>query len=194
MADAKKPTTISTTKLKDLYNSKFRQELLKELGLTNINTVPKLDKIVINVGTGHSKDDKKAVETAVNTVRKVTGQQPIKTVAKKSIAAFKLREGSEVGLMVTLIGNRMYEFLERLITLILPRLIDFHGVSLKSFDNQGNYSVGLKDQSVFPELSYEETANLHGLQVTFVIKNTKDAEQSKALLAKFGMPFERKEG
>jgi large subunit ribosomal protein L5 len=195
MAKTTSTTPVSTTKLKDMYMHTFRAELQKELGLKNIHTVPQLEKIVVNVGTGQSKDDKKAVDAAINTLRKITGQQPVTTIAKKSIAAFKLRRGSEVGLKVTLRGDLMYEFLERLIGLVLPRLRDFHGVSLSAFDKQGNFSLGLKDQSVFPELSFEETTTLHGLQVIFVIKNAADASQGQALLIKFGMPFElRKEG
>ena len=195
MAKTTPATTITTTRLKDMYRQTFRAELQKELGLTNLHTVPSLEKIVVNVGTGQIKDDKKALDTAINTLRKITGQQPIKTIAKKSIAAFKLRRGSEVGLKVTLRGDLMYEFLERFISLILPRLRDFHGVSLNGFDKHGNYSLGLQEQSVFPELSFDEVSTLHGIQIVFVIKNAKDASQGQALLAKFGMPFEaRKEG
>jgi large subunit ribosomal protein L5 len=182
--------TMTTVRLKNLYNSTIRDELQKELKLTNRNTVPKLEKIVINVGIGKAKDDKKTIDAAINTLRKVTGQQPVETAAKKSIAAFKLREGNKVGLKVTLRGDRMYEFTERLITLVLPRVRDFHGVPLGAFDKQGNYSLGIKDQSVFPELSFEETTTLHGMQINFVINNTNGASQSMALLTKFGMPFE----
>jgi large subunit ribosomal protein L5 len=126
----------------------------------------------------------------MNTLRKITGQQPIETIAKKSIAAFKLREGNKIGLKVTLRGDKMYEFLDRLITVVLPRLRDFHGVSNKAFDRQGNFSLGLTDQSVFPELSFEETTTAHGLQAVFTIKCHKP-EHAKALLQKFGMPFEK---
>ena len=185
--------TIDTIRLKDLYFKQYRQELQKELGISNINAVPQIEKIVLNIGTGKFKDDKKAIELATNTLRKITGQQPIKTFAKKSIAAFKLREGNEIGLKVTLRDKFMYEFLDRVINLILPRLRDFHGVPLKSFDKQGNYSLGLSDQSVFPELSFEETAVIHGLQISIIVKNSNDVNNSYALLSKFGMPFERKE-
>jgi large subunit ribosomal protein L5 len=122
----------------------------------------------------------------------VTGQEPIQTIAKKSIAGFKLRDGNKIGLKVTLRGNKMYEFLDRLITIVLPRLRDFRGVSLKAFDKQGNYSLGLTDQSVFPELTFEETTTAHGLQAVFTIK-AQSPEHAQALLAKFGMPFEKKE-
>jgi large subunit ribosomal protein L5 len=195
MATTKPAKPIVTNSLKQLYVTQYRQELLKELDLSNLHTVPRIDKIVLNIGTGKAKDDKKFIDTATNTLRKITGQQPIKTLSKKSIAAFKLRAGSEVGLKVTLRDDRMYEFLERLINIILPRLRDFHGVPLSAFDKQGNYSLGLKEQSVFPELSFEETTTLHGLQVNIAIRNTTGPEQSQALLIKFGMPFEsRKEG
>jgi len=190
MANAK-TNVASTTRFKELYNSTYRQELLKELKLANANQVPKMDKIVINVGLGKAKDDKKMTEVANNTIRKITGLQPIETTAKKSIAAFKLREGNKIGLKVTLRGDKMYEFMDRVITLVLPRLRDFHGVSASAFDRQGNYSLGLKDQSVFPELSFEETTTLHGMQINFVVCNVTDASQSRALLEKFGMPFEK---
>src|SRR5579871_3149482 len=132
------------------YSDQIAGELKKELELKNINQVPKLEKIVINIGLGRAKDDKKINDTAVNTLRKITGQQPVQTIAKKSVAGFKLREGNVIGLKVTLRGERMYEFLDRLIAVVLPRLRDFHGVNQKSFDKSGNYSLGLIDQSVFP--------------------------------------------
>ncbi len=172
------------------YNTSIAKDLLKELGLKNFHQAPKLEKVVVNIGLGRAKDDKKILEVATNTLRKITGQQPVETIAKNSIAGFKLREGNKVGLKVTLRGDRMYEFTDRIITLVLPRLRDFHGVSAKAFDQQGNYSLGLIDQSVFPELSFEETTNVHGLQVVFVI-NSEEKAHSRALLEKFGMPFEK---
>ena len=183
-------TSSTHARLRTAYNTKFVAELEKELGLKNVNQVPKLEKIVINVGLGRAKDDKKVIETAKNTLRKITGQEPVETIAKNSIAGFKLREGNVIGVKVTLRGDRMYEFLDRMITVVLPRLRDFHGVSAKAFDGQGNYSIGFTDQSVFPELSFEETTNPHGLQVVIVI-NSKDKAHSRALLEKFGMPFEK---
>lgn len=177
-------------RLKMLYNSKYSTELMKELGLKNINEVPRLGKIVINVGLGRAKDDKRLLEVGANTLRKITGQQPVDTVARMSIASFKLREGNKIGLKVTLRGERMYEFADRFINIVLPRLRDFHGVSAGSFDKHGNYSVGLADQSVFPELTYEETATPHGLQVVFNI-NAKQPEHARVLLEKLGLPFER---
>ncbi|HVO86527.1 MAG TPA: 50S ribosomal protein L5 [Candidatus Binatia bacterium] len=177
-------------RLKQLYNDKWTPELKTELKLSNVNEVPRLEKIVVNSGLGRAKDDKKLIEIASNTLRKITGQQPVPTVAKQSIASFKLREGSNIGIKLTLRGDRMYEFADRLINIVLPRLRDFHGVPVKAFDKQGNYTLGLTDQSVFPELSYEDTATAHGLQVIFVIK-AGNPEQSRALLEKFGLPFEK---
>jgi large subunit ribosomal protein L5 len=183
-------TTPSTVRLKDMYNSKYAAELAKELGLKNFHEVPKLHKIVLNIGLGRSQGDKKMMEVATNTLRKITGQQPVQTTAKLSIAGFKLREGTKIGLKVTLRGDRMYEFLDRLIAIVLPRVRDFHGVKAKAFDPKGNYSLGLPDQSVFPELTFEETTTLHGLQIVMVIDNG-SKEHSRALLTKFGMPFEK---
>lgn len=188
---AQKTATGSVARLKQQYNDSFRAELAKELDL-NINEVPKLRKVSVNVGLGKAKDDKKLIEIANNTITKITGQTPVPTTARLSIATFKLREGNKIGTMVTLRGNKMYEFADRVINIVMPRLRDFHGVSNKSFDAQGNYSIGFKDQSVFPELTFEETSTPHGLQVNFVI-DAKEPAHAKALLEKFGMPF-MKEG
>jgi len=187
---AAKTTAKYVARLQNDYNTKFVAELQKELGLDNVHQVPRLEKIVVNVGLGRAKDDKKTIEAAKNTLRKITGQEPVETVAKNSIAGFKLREGNMIGLKLTLRGERMYEFMDRLINIVLPRLRDFHGVSAKAFDKQGNYSIGMTDQSVFPELTFEETTTPHGLQAVFVVKS-QDREQSRALLSKFGMPFEK---
>lgn len=190
---AKPPKQTGTAaRLRVQYNDALAKELLSELKLKNPHEVPRLEKVVINVGLGKAKDDKKILEVATNTLRKITGQQPVRTVAKNSIAGFKLREGNIIGLKATLRGDRMYEFTDRVITLVLPRLRDFHGVSTKAFDKQGNYSLGFTDQSVFPELSFEETTTAHGLQVIFVI-NAKQKEHARALLEKFGMPFQKGE-
>lgn len=185
---SKAPAT--TARLRANYNATWAKELQKELSLKNPHQVPKLEKIVLNVGLGKAKDDKKVIEAATNTLRKITGQQPVQTIAKKSIAGFKLREGNMIGLKVTLRGDRAYEFADRIISVVLPRLRDFHGVSNKAFDAQGNYSLGLTDQSVFPELSFDETTTAHGLQAVFVI-NCEQKAHAKALLEKFGMPFEK---
>jgi len=187
---AVKAKTAYTPRLKAIYNAQLVGELKDELKLDNVMDVPRLEKIVLNVGLGKAKDEKRLLEVAANTLAKITGQKPIETIAKQSIASFKLREGSKIGLKVTLRGDRMYEFADRFINIVLPRLRDFHGVSAKSFDKQGNYNVGLGDQSVFPELSYEETATPHGIQITFAIKNN-NPEHSRILLQKLGMPFEK---
>jgi len=188
---AKTAKSVDTgARLRLQYDTALAKELQKELGLKNPHQAPKLEKIVLNIGLGKAKDEKKVMEVATNTLRKITGQQPIETLAKNSIAGFKLREGNKIGLKVTLRGERMYEFLDRVINVVLPRLRDFHGVSAKAFDRQGNYSLGFIDQSVFPELSFEETTTAHGLQVVFVI-NCKQKEHARSLLEKFGMPFEK---
>ena len=187
---ATKKSTDTGARLRAQYNTTLTKELQKDLDLKNIHQVPKLEKIVLNIGLGKANGDKKMMEVSTNTLRKITGQQPIQTIAKNSIAGFKLREGNKIGLKVTLRGERMYEFTDRLINVVLPRLRDFHGVSAKAFDKQGNYSIGFVDQSVFPELSFEETTTPHGLQVVFVI-NCEQKEHARALLEKFGMPFEK---
>jgi large subunit ribosomal protein L5 len=189
-ASSKKAVSTSA-RLKKQYNEVYRAELASELGI-NVNEVPKLRKISVNVGLGKAKDDKKLLEIAANTLSKITGQQPVPTTSRLSIATFKLREGNKIGMMVTLRGETMYEFMDRVINIVLPRLRDFHGVSNKSFDGQGNFSIGFRDQSVFPELTFEETTTPHGLQINFVI-DARDTAHAKALLEKFGMPF-MKEG
>ncbi len=185
-------STNVPARLKTQYLEKLRTELVAELGLKSVSEAPKLTKIVVNVGLGKAKDEKKLLEIANNTLSKITGQKPIERASRMSIATFKLREGSKIGTMVTLRGDRMYEFTDRVINIVLPRLRDFHGVSNKSFDAQGNYSLGFHDQTVFPELTFEETATPHGLQINFVIE-AKEKAHAQALLAKFGMPF-MKEG
>ncbi len=185
-----KVATSYRPKLMSLYNDSIKKQLKDELGLPNIHMVPKLEKIVINVGLGRAKDDKKILETATNTLAKVTGQKPIQTTAKKSIASFKLREGNKIGLKVTLRGERMYEFADRLINIVLPRIRDFHGTNASAFDKSGNYSLGLSDQSIFAELKYEETTPSHGMQAIFVI-NGRGPNDSKLLLEKLGMPFKK---
>ncbi len=186
----KSAASATAARLKTLYNTEYAKDLLKELKLKNVHEVPKLEKITVNVGLGRAKDDKKLIEIAAKTLTKITGQHPVETVAKQSIASFKLREGNKIGLKVTLRGDRMYEFMDRLINIVLPRLRDFHGVNAKAFDRQGNYALGLTEQSVFPELTFEETTTPHGLQVIFTIKSA-EPEHARALLSKFGMPFEK---
>jgi large subunit ribosomal protein L5 len=189
-AKAADKKAVTTARLREGYNTTWAKELQKELELKNAHQVPRLEKITINIGLGKAKDDKKMFEAATNTLNKITGQKPIETIAKKSIASFKLREGNKIGLKVTLRGDKMYEFLDRLITIVLPRLRDFHGVSNKAFDKQGNYALGLTDQSVFPELTFDETTTAHGLQVVMTIRCVETAH-AKRLLEKFGLPFEK---
>jgi len=190
-----KTTITSTTpRLKALYKEKFVKELQAELKLGNIHQVPKLEKIVISAGIGKNKDDKHFYEVVRNTITKITGQAPVDRMAKKSIATFKIRAGlNRIGLSVTLRGSRMYEFLDRFTNISLPRVRDFHGISAKSFDKSGNYSIGIVEQSIFPELTFEETQVQHGLQITFVISGG-NAAYSRALLEKFGLPFEKQGG
>jgi len=190
-----KSAAISTApRLKALYSTQYSKELQAELGLENIHQVPKLEKIVVSVGIGKNKDDKRHYEVVRNTVTKITGQYPVDRMAKKSIAGFKIRAGmNRVGLSVTLRDARMYEFLDRLVNVALPRVRDFHGVGAKGFDKAGNYNLGIIEQSIFPELTFEETQLLHGMQITFVIGNG-SKENSRALLEKFGVPFEKEGG
>ena len=190
-----KAETTYTPRLKALYDTTYKKELQAELELDNVHQVPKLEKITVSVGVGKSKDDKRHQETVKNTLTKITGQAPVSILAKKSIAGFKIRAGmgSPVGQSVTLRGAQMYEFLDRLANVALPRVRDFHGVKPKAFDKGGNYSLGITEQSIFPELTFEETQVAHGLQVTFVIKN-EDKAHSRALLEKFGIPFEKEGG
>jgi large subunit ribosomal protein L5 len=180
-----------TARLKALYNTELVPRLQKELELANVHQVPRLEKIVLNVGLGKHKDDKSYHEMVVNTLRKITGQQPVDRMAKKSIATFKIRRGmNRIGVSVTLRDGRMYEFMDRLVNVVLPRVRDFHGVSAKAFDREGNYSLGMTDQSVFPELGFEDTTTTHGLQINFVIKAQEKAH-ARALLQGFGLPFEK---
>lgn len=183
-----------TPRLKELYNKELKAKLQKELGLKNINQVPKLEKVVVSCGVGKKREDKRFTETVQLTLAKITGQATTSRLAKKSIATFKIRKGmgAPVGYLTTLRNDKMYEFVDRLINIALPHVRDFHGVSRKAFDNQGNYSIGLTEQTVFPEITFEDAAVLHGLEVTFIIKNG-SKEGSIKLLESFGMPF-KKEG
>ena len=188
-----KTTTATAPRLKALYTTQYVKELQTELGLDNVHQVPKLEKIVVSVGIGKNKDDKRHYEAVKNTLTKVTGQAPVDRMAKKSIAGFKIRAGmNRVGINVTLRGARMYEFLDRFANVTLPRVRDFHGIGTK-FDRGGNYNLGITDQSIFPELSFEETQLVHGMQITFAIKEG-DKVKSRALLEKFGLPFEKEGG
>jgi large subunit ribosomal protein L5 len=172
--------------------SKFEKEvapaLLKELELKNTMAVPRLNKIVVNMGMGEATQNSKVMDPAVNELGQITGQKPIITKAKKSIAAFKVREGQAIGTMVTLRGDRMYEFFDRLVNIVLPRVRDFRGVSTKSFDGRGNYTLGLHDQLIFPEISYEKVDKQKGMNVTIVTTAAND-NQARTLLKHLGMPF-----
>jgi large subunit ribosomal protein L5 len=172
--------------------SKFEKEvapaLLKELELNNAMAVPRLNKIVVNMGMGEATQNSKILDPAVNELGQITGQKPIVTKAKKSIAAFKVREGQAIGTMVTLRGDRMYEFFDRLVNIVLPRVRDFKGVSTKSFDGRGNYTLGLHDQLIFPEISYEKVDKMKGMNVTIVTTAASD-NQARTLLKHLGMPF-----
>jgi large subunit ribosomal protein L5 len=188
---SKDTSAVTAPRLKILYSDTVARQLTEDLSLKNVHQAPKLEKIVINVGLGKSKDDKRMFEIVRTTLRKITGQQPVEVIAKKSIASFKIRAGmNTIGMKVTLRGDRMYEFLDRLTNVVLPRVRDFHGISAKAFDPQGNYSLGLSEQSVFPELTFEDIAQLHGLQINFTIVNS-NPEHSRVLLERFGLPFEK---
>jgi large subunit ribosomal protein L5 len=172
--------------------AKFEKEvapaLLKELELANVMAVPRLHKIVVNMGVGEATQNAKVLDPAVNELGQITGQKPVVTRAKKSIAAFKVRAGQSIGAMVTLRGDRMYEFLDRLVNIVLPRVRDFKGVSTRSFDGRGNFTLGLHDQLIFPEISYEKVGNLKGMNVTIVTTAAND-NQARTLLKHLGMPF-----
>lgn len=183
-------TQSAQPRLKALYNSELKAKLKEELGLDNINQVPELKKIVVSSGVGKKREDKRFTETVELTIAKITGQKATSRLAKKSIATFKIRKGmgAPVGYLTTLRNDKMYEFLDRLINIALPHVRDFHGVSRKAFDAQGNYNLGLKEQTVFPEITFEDASVLHGLEITFIIKNG-SREGSLKLLELFGMPF-----
>jgi len=178
------------SRLLESYTKELAPKIQKELALKNVHQTPKLIKIVVTVGVGRAVVDQKYLDTAVATLRKLTGQQPVVTKAKNSIAGFKLREGQSIGAKVTLRGTRMYDFLDRLNSIVFPRLRDFHGLSVKAFDPQGNYSIGLKEHTVFPEISYEESAQSHGLQITLVT-TAQTPQAGQALLRALGVPLER---
>src|SRR5579863_2070149 len=190
--EAKPAQARHSAKERPRLRARFEKEvapaLLKELELTNAMAVPRLNKIVVNMGMGEATQNSKILDPAVNELGQITGQKPIVTKAKKSIAAFKVREGQAIGTMVTLRGDRMYEFFDRLVNIVLPRVRDFKGVSTKSFDGRGNYTIGLHDQLIFPEISYEKVDKMKGMNVTIVTTAAND-NQSRALLRHLGMPF-----
>jgi len=175
-------------RLRARFEKEVAPALLKELELKNVMAVPRLHKIVVNMGVGEATQNAKVLDPAVNELGQITGQKPIITKAKKSIAAFKVRAGQSIGAMVTLRGDRMYEFFDRLVNIVLPRVRDFRGVSTKSFDGRGNYTLGLHDQLIFPEISYEKVDKLKGMNVTIVTTAAND-NQARTLLKHLGMPF-----
>ena len=177
-----------TPRLKDQYRKAVQAELTKAFGYKNAMEVPKLEKIVLNMGVGDGIQDKKKVQKAEEELTLIAGQKAVITRAKKSVASFKLRQGMPIGVKVTLRGNRMYEFLDRLVTVALPRVRDFRGVSHRSFDGNGNYSLGLKEQIVFPEIDYDTVDEIRGLDVV-ICTSAKSDDEAKALLAGFQMPF-----
>jgi len=175
-------------RLRSRFEKEVAPALLKELELKNVMAVPRLHKIVVNMGVGEATQNSKVLDPAVNELGQITGQKPVVTRAKKSIAAFKVRQGQSIGAMVTLRGDRMYEFFDRLVNIVLPRVRDFRGVSSKSFDGRGNYTIGLHDQLIFPEISYERVDKQRGMNVTIVTTAAND-NQARSLLKHMGMPF-----
>ena len=173
---------------KTLYNEKIVPELMKEYNYTTVMESPKLEKIVINMGVGDGSKDEKFITAAVKDLEKITGQKPVVTKARKSIAGFKVREGQPIGVKVTLRGENMYYFFEKLVRIGLPRVRDFRGVSPHSFDGKGNYTIGIKEQLIFPEIDYDDVVKVRGMDIIFVT-TAKSNEEAKSLLAGFGMPF-----
>jgi large subunit ribosomal protein L5 len=176
------------TRLKERYRNDVAPALAKEFGYTNVMAIPKLEKIVVNMGLGDATQNVKLIDTGADEVGRITGQRSVTTRAKKSIAAFKVRQGMPVGTMVTLRGDRMYEFLDRLVNIALPRVRDFKGVSTKGFDGRGNYTLGLRDQLLFPEIDYMKVDTARGMNVS-VVTTAKTNEEARRLLQLLGMPF-----
>jgi large subunit ribosomal protein L5 len=184
------PAVIERPRLRQRYDSEIRQSLLSELGLSNVMEVPRLSKIVINMGVGRATQQQSLLEGAVADLQLIAGQRPVVTKARRSIAAFKLREGMSIGCMVTLRNDRMWEFFDRLISIAIPRIRDFRGLSPKSFDGRGNYTFGVTEQLIFPEIDYDKVDQPRGMDITIVTTGRTDAE-GRALLGAFGFPFRR---
>ncbi|GIV66924.1 MAG: 50S ribosomal protein L5 [Chloroflexota bacterium] len=176
--------------LKEKYQKEVVPTLMKELGLHNVMQVPRITKVVVNIGLGEALDNPKALEAASGDLAKITGQKPVITKARKSIAAFKLREGRAIGTMVTLRGERMWSFLDRLMNIVLPRVRDFRGVSAEAFDGRGNYTLGLREQIIFPEIEYDKVDKVRGMEITIVTTAPSD-DQAYKLLQLLGMPFRK---
>jgi large subunit ribosomal protein L5 len=179
---------VPAPRLKEFYQNTVRARLSQQFGLTNPHQVPQLEKIVINVGVGEAIKQPKALDSVVDELARITGQQPVRKKAKKSIANFGLRQGQEIGAAVTLRGARMWEFLDRFITIAIPRVRDFRGLGTRSFDGRGNYSLGIKEQMIFPEINYDEIESIHGMDITFVTSTNRD-DVAFALLRELGLPF-----
>ena len=178
------------SRLRDQYMNEIVDAMIKKFGYNNRMQVPKLDKIVVNMGIGEAKENAKILEAAMSDMELITGQKPIKTISKKSIANFKIREGMPIGCKVTLRGEKMYEFLDRLVNLALPRVRDFRGVNPNSFDGRGNYALGIKEQLIFPEVEFDKIDKVRGMDVIFVT-TAKTDEEVRELLAQFNMPFQK---
>jgi large subunit ribosomal protein L5 len=188
VAEVARHSAKERPRLRSRFEKEIAPALMKELDLKNSMAVPRLNKIVVNMGVGEATQNAKILDPAVNELGQITGQKPVVTRAKKSIAAFKVRENMPIGAMVTLRGDRMYEFLDRLVSVVLPRVRDFRGVSLKSFDGRGNYTLGLRDQLIFPEIDYAKVEKMKGMNVT-IVTTAKSDDEARALLKHMGMPF-----
>ena len=179
-----------SSRLKEMYQNEIVPALTKKFGYKNVMQVPKLDKIVVNMGVGEAKENAKLLESAMKDLEIITGQKPIMTTAKKSIANFKIREGMKIGCKVTLRGDRMYEFLDRLVNLSLPRVRDFRGVNPNSFDGRGNYALGIREQLIFPAIEYDKIDKTRGMDI-IIVTTAKTDEEARELLTQFNMPFSR---
>ena len=178
------------SRLKDLYSNEIKDAMVKKFGYKNVMQIPKLDKIVINMGVGEAKENAKVLDTAIKDLETITGQKAVVTRAKKSVANFKLREGMPIGCKVTLRGEKMYEFTDRLVNLALPRVRDFRGVNPDAFDGRGNYALGIKEQLIVPEIEYDKVDKVRGMDIIFVTTAETD-EEARELLTLFGMPFKK---
>jgi large subunit ribosomal protein L5 len=185
---AKSEKQVMAARLRERYTKEIAPAIAKEFGITNVMAVPKIEKIVVNMGMGEAIGNAKILDTAADELRAITGQKPVVTKAKKSIAAFKLRQGMDIGTMVTLRGDRMYEFLDRLISVALPRVRDFRGVSGKAFDGRGNYTLGVREQLIFPEIDFNKVDKTRGMNIS-IVTTARNDEQARALLKAMGMPF-----
>ena len=179
-----------TSRLKEKYDNEVVSYLLEKFEYKSIMEVPKLEKVVINIGLGEAKDNPKSLESAIEDLTLISGQKPVVTTARKSIANFKLREGNKIGVKVTLRGERMYDFLDKLMNIALPRVRDFRGVKSTAFDGRGNYALGLKEQLIFPEIEYDKVDTIRGMDIS-IVTTAKTDEEAKAFLEKMGMPFEK---